>query len=1302
MLGKNIITRSIMSSLVVSMAVGLASTSAVAANLSNVPIYTASKVDPNILINLSVEGPMGGAAYNDQNDIADGGSCYGRTTSLDLGHCYTPTKVYIGYFDPDKCYTYQNTRFEPTSGTTDSAKHTCSGNYSGNFMNWATMTAMDSFIYTMTGGNRVVDTTSLTVVERAKKVASDSWFPYKYFTETDGVSPNDVTPYGGTEIYINNDDNEWEVDFGTSKGGHEHVDDLEVRIKVCDENITGLTASESLEDNCVAYTDGVDTYYKPVGLIQKNAANKRFAVTSYLATGRTDGGVLRAKMKYVGPDMPETAGFGSRKTNDYAEFDADGILNSDPDQQSAVAGVDDSGVINYINKFTRVHGYKSLDPASELFYESLRYFRGQDITSHGPTTDYLAIVNAEKGGFPAYTTWDDPITNWCQQNFIIGINDANPWYDKKLPGTHFTSSTYYGHSLNGSDYGTPSNPDNWFNVKQYTNKVGDLQSLNGTTRCIACVSGDCPEDPSHSYNLFGYKNPVTDKTMNKLGEVYGTCPAGYKENSYYIAGLAYQAHTEDMRDDLDGVQTVTTFMIDTQEYNETPLVGEMNMLWLAGKYGGFNDYDDDKEPDDASGDDPSEWDANDDGQPDNYVLVTKPEKMVAALNNAFGTIDELNSSSSAVVANSTRLTSGTRIYQARFSTGDWSGDLVAYSLNLDGSINAQVWSSQDELQSQSWETGRKIFTYDAANGDGQIFKWSSLTATQQAALDLSPVTSTADGNGEDRVEYIRGNDAKEQKKTNGIFRDRDYKLGDIVNSSPVYVGPPLFNYSDSIVNIGGGDESYNTFAQSNATRTAVLYAGGNDGMLHGFNATTGVEMMAYVPGFLLPELNELTSPLYSHRYYVDGNPSMGDVLFASDQKWHTVLAGGARAGGQGIYLLDITDPTSFTESTPNAQKLALWEFSDADDADLGYTFSQPAIVKMQNEKWAVIIGNGYHNTEADGNASASGHAVLYILFIDGGVDGTWTLSNADTTDYVKIDTGVGDASDPNGLATVAPVDIDGDNVIDYIYAGDLYGNLWKFDVSDSNNLKTKWKVEGGKPLFTAKNDSAEVQPITVRPDVGLHPLGGYMVYFGTGKYFEEGDGNPNNYGTQTFYGVRDDESTKELTRSALQEQEIKGYVAETGADYRVTTDNTVDWTTKKGWYMDLPDTGELVAYSPQLRYDNIVFVTQTPESDPCGYGGSSWVMIVDAVTGGWPDESVFDVNGDNVFDTDDFVTYGDQPNMATGWRESGGGNIYTPPNFISAGDKDYFKSNTSGGDRPVGDKTRGDANAGRQSWEQIR
>ena len=119
------------------------------ATIPNAPPFITSTAFSNVLIDMSVETPMGGAAYADQPNNPVG--CPGRSTAGggEVGSCYFPYYGYKGIFDNNKCYKYTNDQFEPDEMAMN---HRCDGKWSGNFLNWATMTAIDIFIWTMTGG----------------------------------------------------------------------------------------------------------------------------------------------------------------------------------------------------------------------------------------------------------------------------------------------------------------------------------------------------------------------------------------------------------------------------------------------------------------------------------------------------------------------------------------------------------------------------------------------------------------------------------------------------------------------------------------------------------------------------------------------------------------------------------------------------------------------------------------------------------------------------------------------------------------------------------------------------------------------------------------------------------------------------------------------------------------------------------------------------------------------------------------------------------------------------------------------
>jgi type IV pilus assembly protein PilY1 len=656
-----------------------------------------------------------------------------------------------------------------------------------------------------------------------------------------------------------------------------------------------------------------------------------------------------------------------------------------------------------------------------------------------------------------------------------------------------------------------------------------------------------------------------------------------------------------------------------------------------------------------------------------FLDASNPNDLINALNAAIHSIEERNSSAAAVALNSGSHSTDSRVYQARFRSGEWSGQLLSFPIDADGQISSLEWDAAVALGNQNYDTGRTILTYNPSTLTGVPFRWAQLSTAQQTFLHTNP-SGGNDGQGAARLDYLRGSTAHEG--TGNDYRIRLKRLGDLINSDPFYVGAPAFPDS-----IGSG---YASFRTTYASRSPIVYVGANDGMLHGFSAVDGSEKIAYVPNKLYANLHKLTDPAYSHRYYADGSPTIGDVFgnfgssrCSSGSCWRSVLVSGLRKGGQGYFALDITDPNTFLES--NANKLVLWEFTDAHDADLGYSFSQPSIVKMSNGKWAAVFGNGYNNSEADGAASTTGHAVLYILFLDMGLDGVWTSG----TDYIKISTGVGESLTPNGLATVAPINIDGVSGVEYIYGGDLRGNVWRFDVRDSN--PSNWAAP--TLIFTATNASNNPQPITSRLEVGAHPnhihdpvTGGVLVYFGTGKYLENGDHITTGAQTQTFYSLWDKLETNPtlITRSSLLPQTV---LAETGGK-RVTSNTAIDWNTNRGWYLDLPTTGERVVSDPILRNKRIIFTTLIPNPDICNFGGTSWLMELNAHDGARLATSPFDFNNDDLFDDNDKVTVsidGTEQTVAASGVQSTEGILPTSTVLASGNTEIKYNSGSAGG-----------------------
>jgi len=645
-----------------------------------------------------------------------------------------------------------------------------------------------------------------------------------------------------------------------------------------------------------------------------------------------------------------------------------------------------------------------------------------------------------------------------------------------------------------------------------------------------------------------------------------------------------------------------------------------------------------------------------------FLNAGNPRQLINGLNSVIGSISAITGSAAAVTFNTSSLSANSEIYLALFNNDSWSGDLLSFALDpVSGNIsNTPTWSAGTVLTDRSLSNApRTILTYSATTNDGIPFQWANLDIAQKNDLrtnaDGSPPN---DATALARLEYLRGDRSCEANSTGNAcsvteggddyddknLRDRNSRLGDIVHSGPVFVGAPNFNWPDTL-HQSFGTTPYSNFRVAEANRSGVVYVGSNDGMLHGFDETTGAELLAYVPGFLSSTavnegLHYLTYQQYAHQYYVDLTPSIADVYIESypgdDAGWKTILVGGARGGGRGIFALDITEPT-FSETTPAPANTVLWEFSDADDIDLGFTFSQPSIVPLDNGQWAAIFGNGY-------NDNGSGEAALFIVFLEGGIDGDWT----DTGDYIKISTGVGAPDNRNGLASPAVIDSDDDGTADRVYAGDLEGNMWAFDISGSNtNLWSVAYKQGGepRPLFTAPaNSPITTAPVIVRnPDIPTSSREpNTIVLFGTGQYLTTAD-ITTTAPLQAFYGVWDNGSDQELTQTDLVEQIIGTGTTSDGTVGRTLTSNPVSYADDdngehdNGWFMTLPVDGERSVTNAIVRGERVIFVTTIPDADPCGSGGNSFLMVADFNDGSSPDQAAFDINGDGVIDNGDEI-----------------------------------------------------------------
>lgn len=602
------------------------------------------------------------------------------------------------------------------------------------------------------------------------------------------------------------------------------------------------------------------------------------------------------------------------------------------------------------------------------------------------------------------------------------------------------------------------------------------------------------------------------------------------------------------------------------------------------------------------------------------------------------------------------LEDGNRAYVPSYVTANWTGDLTAYALTTSGKVadGTILWTASSKMPPHAQ---RNIWI---GTDSGPVeFNWSNVSADPDLKVALN--------DSENLVNFLRGDNTL----ANGaMFRSRGSNiLGDIVNSNPILVdsGPNL-GYGRLPASVLGHDV-YNRYLTNKDNRTAIVFVGGNDGMLHAFDADTGVEVFAYIPGALAERLPQLASTLYdkNHYYYVDGPLTITDASIGAGctlgtdySCWRNVLLGSAGAGGKTVFALDVTNPVTYSRldignpSVSNIQKTVLWELSPESDngkfADLGYVMqplqtgymltANPAAGTNvgQNQRWVAVFGNGAHST--------NGQAVLYIVDL--------------ATGSLLKSIAVGSAGD-NGLMGVTLIR-DSNQVITGAYAGDLKGNLWRFSFDLDGEGSPNWhstytNTEGApKPLFTTDGN----RPIFHAPAYTPDPKGGYMVLFGTGKYYDTTDISDTT--TEALYGIWDNNSST-VSYSQLLTRTLK--VAASGNYYDLTDRNaTVNWNTQRGWTTRLTiKTGQRSLFTPVISGSNAIFTTPFTEltqdlAESCEVKGiESGVIVANLYSGGLPSVT-WDTNNDGVIDGSD------TPYIGFPTNSSGPGSILHTPGFV--------------------------------------
>lgn len=1068
-----------------------------------------SRVAPNLLLHLSLTGADAGVAYRDE---------------------YSTEIEYAGYFNPRMCYSYayktkagvsqpdlgdQSGYFSPLKMA--DAKRQCGGDsFSGNLLNWASMTRLDLLRLALTGGDRVIDDRGMTVLQRAWLSGAATNFPAR------SVNPADsVTPFGAGTVHIVSCRNR--ILFSDKPGARCELPPLgefNARVKVCDK-----ADSESRPQLCVAYKGGL----KPEGAIQANAYLMRMGAMGYLTDLAADdenfyGGALRAPLKFVG--HPKTGPLRPEWNP------VTGVHEKDPDKASGA----ESGLINFINLSGRSGAYNTADPGAELFYEGLRYLQGR-LPSAG-SGDVVA-----DDGLAVWSTRDDPVTETCQRSTAAVIGHASFVRDRYIPGN---TNAYLGDDARAADgfHGT-------FNVMQATRRIGELEA-----------------------------GELANLDAKKDG------PAG--AGSYYLAGAAYWAHTNAIRQDSGApIDTLALELDAAPKPFSSP-------LYLAAKYGAFLDRNRDKNPfvtftGEATD---SEW-SFDGRTAAGYFSGADPHQVVPAVRELFAAARYPRGEVMGKAASA-----GSYLIQASYDRQQSSGTLRRYDISsaTDGKIKAGAMPAWDAARVMPSPDSRKIYT-SVIEGDGRSktieFTWNGLPEAQRALIG-----------DEASVNFLRGDRSRETGQVGGFFRRRASVLGDIVHSAPVIVGAP----SASVLGAG-----YAQFHSSVGKRRSAVYVGANDGMLHAFDTATGVELFANVPNVLHSQLYKLSQPGYMHRPYVDASPGVGEALVSG--KWRTVLASGMGMGARGVFALDVTDPSNFATGAG-----VLWEFTEKEDAAIGHIRSSPLIAKLRigikdlvpEYRYFVVVASGLNNYDENDNDNAA-RGVLFLLALDKPASEPWKHG----LNYYKLVTPLSEPKMANALAppafALAP-----DGSVRFAYAGDLQGNVWRFDFTG----KPPWtKAVGpgkeGEPLFVARDDSGNRQPIAYAPRVVFAPGGGYLVLVATGRLLESADLDPAGYAMQSFYAIRDSAAKPPVLvggRSDLASRSASGngpYVIN-GEAMRFEGIGA-----RKGWYLDFPNwraDGERSAGTAFLASGALIFDTLAPGTGVCT-APVTRTYAVDALTG---------------------------------------------------------------------------------------
>ena len=846
--------------------------------------------------------------------------------------------------------------------------------------------------------------------------------------------------------------------------------------------------------------------------------------------------------------------------------------------------MDNSGSMNYLNKFGDANAYKTNDPVAELYYTALRYMRGMGYVDN---VNWMpkSLTKAEKDNFPvidiknkdpyktASNTWD--VQKVCSKNTIMLIGDTNSHQDGNLPNLD---------SDNGymPTYGTKATDDP-IDTAAYIDKL--IQSELAYMGAAA-----------NSTFMNGYFKKGGNTGSNRS-------PGG-------LPALAFWANTQNMRTDAPSGHKVTaqTFAIDVLENSDYKVLEQNGTHWvrnayyLAGKYGGFTAQNENDTPKNT---DPAKW-TNDPitggkvissisqfkyGKPKNYALANNPDSMVDALNQAFNSVSAAANASQTGIAIATGDTvldvNNDSVIQSTYKDSNWSGDIKAFKLAWNKASQGWdrvegvpgTWSANELLKSN---TNRHIFAYNGT---------STQAFTSGNASAFTNLLGVSGNDAQNLIDYVRGGSSNElDTQGNGKYRARlGDKMGTVVNSQVVSIP------QSKQVPAGCG-----AYADASATNRNTIYGvASNDGMYHVFD-NTGGELYAYIPSTALPKLAAYANPAYTHQYLNDGMSAYAEACVNNVAT--SVIVGTSARGGKSVYALDVTNAATVNDNF-------LWEFNQNDDADLGHFIGKPIITKDHAGNDVAIISSGYNTT---GDAG-----YLYVLNLNK-AGSSWN----EGVNYRKIRLG------NSGVGAPFAYDGNADGVVDTVYVGDLDGKLWKV----VNNASGWSNPFTDAPMYQTNQAAGAGKGITSAPFAQV-VYGKLTVFIGTGRYLDETDFDTNvqNYALGIFDNGTQISHDDLLTQTLMAENDhVAGY-----ENLWLITENAMT-ADKKGWKVALRP-GQMIVDQPKVHNKKAAYFTvftPTP-NDNCLTTSATYILGVDARDGSLYDEPLFDSNKDGVVDDND-------------------------------------------------------------------